>query len=810
MKTTSLWNTHLGRGLGFVALAAVAIMGGLAACGGDDSDAASFTPGTGGGGGSAGAAGSAGSSSCSAPSQLCSGVCTPVNLDANNCGMCGKKCAAGEVCSNGTCALSCGGGTTKCGDKCVDTASDEVNCGSCGNACKSGEMCSASKCAVTCSGGTSNCDGKCLDLNSDPANCGGCAKACASGEVCSGGKCGSQCTAPQINCNGKCTDTNLDPANCGACGTQCKAGELCSTGACAANCGGGTTACGTKCADTAIDPANCGACANACGQGEICSAGTCASSCGSGTQLCGGKCADINNDPMNCGACDNKCGGGQICSAGKCTCAAGLTLCNGSCVNTEKNASNCGTCGKVCSTGETCVNSICSTGQCPGGLVKCGVDCVNLSNDAANCGGCGQACSGGNSCVAGVCSTCDSATTDCDGDGWLVSEGDCCDKPGLCGSDPSKVNPGAIEVVGNAIDDNCNNKTDLFDMEDTVPCDSALTSNPQMPADYAKALGVCRTTEENPGDKKNRTWGLIDAKIVRADGSPLGDWGAVSIRDKFGSIQPAPLEGGRVVVLSSGISADSSQTNPGPNVDPGDTNVSSSHTPSSSVSISNCSQPYCVKDWFATPNLPLKPANGLPDSPSCSSSDSSTANDSVMIVLRMRAPTNVRAFSFNSYFFSAEYPEYVCSSFNDQFIALVDTPSGTPAPIPNPIDKNLMTYTNAGQQWPIGINIAHDTSLFAVCESQTANPSCWESDVSSLSCGLGPDQLTGTGFDLLTGGCRIGGGTYWLTTAGNVIPGQVVELRIALWDVGDSIYDSLAVIDGFKWLASATLPGTGN
>lgn len=41
-----------------------------------------------------------------------------------------------------------------------------------------------------------------------------------------------------------------------------------------------------------------------------------------------------------------------------------------------------------------------------------------------------------------------------------------------------------------------------------------------------------------------------------------------------------------------------------------------------------------------------------------------------------------------------------------------------------------------------------------------------------------------------------------------VIPGDVVQLRIAIWDVGDAMYDSMALIDGFQWLANATLPGT--
>jgi hypothetical protein len=294
---------------------------------------------------------------------------------------------------------------------------------------------------------------------------------------------------------------------------------------------------------------------------------------------------------------------------------------------------------------------------------------------------------------------------------------------------------------------------------------------------------------------------------MRADGSPLGDLQAVSIRSAFGSISPAVLEGKSNVVISSGIAADATQTMPGPNGGPDSGNVSNTHTPASSVQISGGGL-YSVKDWFATPNLPLKPANGLPDSPGCNTANTATAQDSVMIVLRLRAPTNARAFSFNSYFASAEYPEFVCTNYNDPFIALVDTPTGVPSPTPNPVDKNLMTYTSGGQKWPIGINIAKGTDLFAVCESQVTNPTCWDTDVSATSCSLGAAQLLGTGFED-SGGCTIGGGTFWLTTAGNVIPGQIVEIRIVLWDVGDSAYDSLAVLDGFQWLSAATLLGTG-
>ena len=82
---------------------------------------------------------------------------------------------------------------------------------------------------------------------------------------------------------------------------------------------------------------------------------------------------------------------------------------------------------------------------------------------------------------------------------------DCCDKPGACGSEPEKVNPGAIEVVGNGVDDNCNGKTDLFDTLDTISCDANLMSDSMDPIDYAKAIGICRQTTANP-PKAQRTW----------------------------------------------------------------------------------------------------------------------------------------------------------------------------------------------------------------------------------------------------------------------------------------------------------------
>jgi hypothetical protein len=656
-------------------------------------------------------------------------------------------------------------GATQCGDACTNLEFDPQNCGACGNACPDGELCSLGQCGVSCLGGSIQCGELCVNLGNDPDHCGACDSACDQGQLCASGGCVLSCEdGGATECSGLCVNTNTDTDNCGACDNSCGQGEVCISGSCTLDCVGGTTNCSGQCVDTDVDKANCGACSNVCGQGELCSLGVCNFECIGGTTECSGQCIDTDVDPQNCGSCGNACGSSEVCNAGSC-------------------ASVCG-----------------------GNLTKCGNFCVDVGGDDANCGACGNVCASNESCTAGTCVACDSNTTDCDGDGWKVADGDCCDVPGSCGLDPELVNPGAIEVAGNNIDDNCNTLVDLFDAQDTLSCDANLVSNSTNASDYAKALGVCRTTTANP-TLPNKTWGLIEAELLTADGSPLPDARAASIRNAFGSISPGTVEGQRSIVLSSGIAADLVQTSPGPIG-----GASNTHSPANNANIATCTGTKCIKDWFQTANPPLKNANELPVAPNCGTGTAggpSTPNDSVMLRLKLRAPTNAKSFSFNSYFMSAEYPEYVCSNYNDQFIVLVDTT--TPAtPIPNPIDKNLMTYNDGNQKWPIGINIAKGTSLFSVCETQQQNPGCWDTTVSPNSCFLGAQQLQGTGFGKDNSTCTVGGGTFWLTTSGNIVPGGTLELRIVVWDVGDHSLDSLAVLDGLQWLPNATVPGTDN
>jgi hypothetical protein len=124
-----------------------------------------------------------------------------------------------------------------------------------------------------------------------------------------------------------------------------------------------------------------------------------------------------------------------------------------------------------------------------------------------------------------------------------------------------------------------------------------------------------------------------------------------------------------------------------------------------------------------------------------------------------------------------------------------------------------MTWSDQGRRWPIGVNMASGTALFRTCATQQQqNALCWNPRVSAQSCSSGPGELSGTGFDIpvAPAHCLNGGGTGWLVTSGNVRPGEIVELRIALWDVADHVLDSLALLDGFQWLEQPAQAGTSD
>jgi hypothetical protein len=189
------------------------------------------------------------------------------------------------------------------------------------------------------------------------------------------------------------------------------------------------------------------------------------------------------------------------------------------------------------------------------------------------------------------------------------------------------------------------------------------------------------------------------------------------------------------------------------------------------------------------------------------------AEDPIMLTLRIRAPSNAKSFSFSSNFYSAEYPEWVCSPYNDFFVVLLDsTWAGQPA---NPNDKNLAFYRNpSGTIYPVGVNLAFgNTGLFTQCVNGRTGCVPLSAVAGTISTCQSTAQLAGTGFDVAaSGSCDSnslqGGGTGWLQTSGNVTGGEIITLRIAIWDTSDRRLDSLVVLDNFQWSVDSSDPGT--
>ena len=326
---------------------------------------------------------------------------------------------------------------------------------------------------------------------------------------------------------------------------------------------------------------------------------------------------------------------------------------------------------------------------------------------------------------------------------------------------------------------------DNFDGFDTTTCDSGLVANSSTGTDYAKALDLCAiTTDAGTG------WGVISATLTQADGSSADAAVSHSIRSSFGSGN-SPLQGAAMALLSTGTAV--AQGDAGfVSFQPGDDTGTSSAAPS---------------DWLTAND------NQFPHAPNCPAlSGGTSAINSEMLTLRIRVPSNARSFSFSANFFSADFPEWVCSPFNDLFVVLLDSGfSGAPT---NPADKNLaMYFPPTGAPVPVGVNLASgNTGLFTQCVNGTVG--CETGSVmGAISTCASTSGLVGTGMDMATpglcdGNSLLGGGTGWLVVRGNVVPGEVITLRIAIWDVGDGTLDSLVLLDNFRWSYDTVTPGT--
>jgi hypothetical protein len=154
-------------------------------------------------------------------------------------------------------------------------------------------------------------------------------------------------------------------------------------------------------------------------------------------------------------------------------------------------------------------------------------------------------------------------------------------------------------------------------------------------------------------------------------------------------------------------------------------------------------------------------------------SDTTTYNPAAL-ELKIRVPTNAKSLKFKFDFYTYEFPVFVCSDFNDFFVALQDPPS------PNAQSGNISFDTQGN---PVSVN----NGFLEVCSPQDAGGKLFP-------CKLGTSELEGTGFSESAA-------TGWLETQSPVQPGSIVTLRFAIWDMGDPVLDSTVLIDDFEFSA---------
>src|SRR5690606_22532604 len=85
------------------------------------------------------------------------------------------------------------------------------------------------------------------------------------------------------------------------------------------------------------------------------------------------------------------------------------------------------------------------------------------------------------------------------------------------------------------------------------------------------------------------------------------------------------------------------------------------------------------------------------ESPACSGVITGTPYDGVAVELEILVPVNARSFQFDHRFYTYEWPGYICSPFNDFFMALLD-----PIPV-GQTDGNIVLDAQGN---PVSVNNA--------------------------------------------------------------------------------------------------------
>lgn len=314
----------------------------------------------------------------------------------------------------------------------------------------------------------------------------------------------------------------------------------------------------------------------------------------------------------------------------------------------------------------------------------------------------------------------------------------------------------------------------------TAPCDTGLAIDDSNAASFAKAIGICKNAASDG-------FGLVSASYSNAFGSSApphpAQWGLLP---KFGSVI-TPREGSTLGVLSSGYAREYD--------DPYNVSLGqlSDFVESGGGPLDGLNYP----TGQAPPNYPKAAQGCMQDN---------TVNDMIDVKLVLKAPPDASGFQFDFDFYSSEWPNYVCSNFNDAFIAYL-TSSGMTDNVSfdsshNPVAVNIGFFNRCTPGAPVG------------CLRSNGNSP--DPPLGTSMCPGGPSELGGTGYaDALPTQCdsgnvaaTLGGATGWLTTKAPINPGEQFTLEFMIWDAGDGLLDSSVLVDHFQWIGGAVSTGT--
>ncbi len=515
---------------------------------------------------------------------------------------------------------------------------------------------------------------------------------------------------------------------------------------------------------------------------------------------------DLMTDDKNCGSCGHKCEN-ATCTDGKCVCSEGFMDCTktGQCTPVKDCECELGQ-KEECYDGQPAETA--GVGICKKGYTECLADdngtywdstckdqIVPIQNIAD------FICDAADPLRDNDCNGIPDTEQDEDKDGHPICKDgkidDCCDNKDMCKTEnPELIHSGVeTDCKGNNIDDNCNGTVDESEIScNEVPppcqgeecgtevckysygdCDQGLVWNNSNDAEsahlLAQSMDICMTNTSDP-----TKGALLEYSVHRSghNDKPVNS-AQINIlngmKDAQGKTLIPPRLGHSFALLSTGQAKDVSQGVSTQDIRYSETKLDPAVSEFFGVSVEDD-----VPDFY------LKAHNNQLNASSKCSVIGTFIADSVVLHLKLQAPAEAKGFSFDFRFFSREYPHYVCSTYNDFFLAILTDEKGNPI---GSSDGNI-AFDKEGN--PITINSAFFTTCHG-CESFDELFAYY------------PKPYQGTGD---SSSDYRGGATAWLTTNASIQGGQIFNLDLYIWDTHDQTKDSTVILDNFRWLCDAT------